>query len=151
MGQSTDGILAYGVLFGDPENEEKLPACLYLAAGVDKESGLDDDELLMAMVGEPPWDLSCEGFDVFKARRKRALDSLGVEIVSHCSGEYPMYILAAQGTYYEAGRGVPEKLTPEDLVVSPEQKQKLIDFCERIGFELAEDNQPAWRLASYWG
>ena len=66
-----------------------------------------------------------------------------VKLVYHCSGEYPMYIIAAKGTLSESWRGSPKKPV---MIVAPESERLLISFLREHDIK---DN-PSWLLASMW-
>jgi hypothetical protein len=70
-----------------------------------------------------------------------------VSVVSHCSGDYPMYFLAIKRTVKFARRGYPEQFKPEMLSVTEKEIQSLKDFCEEQDIEWQE---PGWHLFSNW-
>ena len=77
---------------------------------------------------------------------------LPVELVNYCSGDYPMYILAAKDTCQSASRGNAEEFAPAKLTVTPEQTEQLLDFCRKhIEWEGGNPPEPKWYLSSYWG
>jgi hypothetical protein len=80
---------------------------------------------------------------------EQANPKLPVVLVNYCSGDYPMWILAIPETCNSARRGYPEKFNPSDLIVTDEQKQKLIEFCQKYGVKY--QGNPEWYLSSYWG
>jgi hypothetical protein len=65
---------------------------------------------------------------------------------AHCSGEYPMFFIAAQGSVVTAWRGKPKSI--EALTVDPDWRSNLAAFCEKYGVPWEE---PGWWLVSYWG
>jgi hypothetical protein len=71
------------------------------------------------------------------------------ELITHCSGEYPMYILAISGTREEASRGYPEVITIDCSSVRLDWSAKLREFAEEHGIEVS--GNPSWKLFSYWG
>lgn len=111
MGVSTDAQICFGVALEEgfePPVQPSLP---------------DEDE------DGNYQDLS-EWYDDF--------DGDPIELVLHCSYDYPMYIIAAKGSLSRASRGYPSDLSPEQLdqSVSPEAKQAVVDFCrEELAFE----------------
>lgn len=130
MGVSTDGILVFGIELG-----EELPEFLEDFYDIwwdftDSISGVAEDD-----------PKRCE-------KRRDFRDNFPVELVSHCSYEYPMYILAVKGTKITASRGSPKVIDPTSLVVSPEKIEKLRKFCEEYRIEWEE---PEWYLCSMWG
>lgn len=74
---------------------------------------------------------------------------LPVELDNYCSGDFPMYILSVKGVGTSARRGYPTAFNPSELVVTDEQVNELLGFCQAHGIEL--DGEPAWYLSSYWG
>jgi hypothetical protein len=145
MGQSTNAILAFGINLG-AEEDGTIPEALVTACG--GEDDFDFEELILADAGlkapghhnydAPEW-------DDYWAAKKEAVAAYPVTLEYHCSGEYPMYFLAVNGTVVTARRGYPEVVQP--TTVAPQQVQALRDFCERFGIECGE---PKWHLFSYW-
>jgi len=80
MGQSTDGIIAYGVP---------------LVEGTNVDYSDDEDDTCQNRLAE------C--FENLK-------DEDGASLLHHCSGAYPMHFLAVPGTYQYASRGYPEPI-----------------------------------------
>jgi len=72
---------------------------------------------------------------------------LPIELVTHCSYEYPMYIVALPGTKLRAYRGDPKRV--EMRRVPEEEKRILTDFCDR--HEIEYSGKPCWWLASLFG
>lgn len=72
-----------------------------------------------------------------------------VELVKHCSSNYPMYILAVPGTVKRATRGCPLRIGVNDLSeVKPHDLSSLAKF---IGdYEIKVDDYPGWYMVSYW-
>jgi hypothetical protein len=56
---------------------------------------------------------------------------LPIKLVNYCSGDCPMYMIALEETFKSNSRGYPQEFNPSDLKVTDEQRQKLIDFCEK--------------------
>ena len=67
------------------------------------------------------------------------------EWVTHCSYDYPMYILAVPGTHKHNSRGYPEKIT--SLGVEPDILEAYLEFLKKLGIT----EQPEWWLASVCG
>ena len=137
MSQSTDGILAFGFDLGI-EDEQPLEHLL----GEDFD---DLDDFLASEAGIPPW--NHDSPEDYWNQKNAALAASPVELVSHCSGEYPMYILAVRGTYKNASRGYPEVLTPDYFTVPQEKINAARKWCEDHKVEWQE---PSWILASMW-
>lgn len=87
---------------------------------------------------------------------------LPIELVNYCSAEYPMYMLAVPETCKSNSRGDATVFNPAELVVTEEQKAKLMEFCQKyLGEIIDEFNndeyndqivlEPNWYLTSYWG
>jgi hypothetical protein len=69
-----------------------------------------------------------------------------IELITHCSGEYPMYIVALRGHTTKAWRGSPEVI--ESLNVDERLLSEAKIFCNKYGIPF---DDPKWLLASYWG
>lgn len=161
MGTSTDGILAYGYDLGGSGNE-------WLFAEVDGEYGpptmpwfleateADDPDgerdygglfmdRLLAVHGFTETDWQVDGY---WDRKQAAEEALGVELVFHCSGEYPMVILAAKSV--TARRGSPKTIDPEWLADVHHANDRLAWALTALGVT-PKATGPAWLLASNWG
>lgn len=129
MGQSTDAILCFGVPL---DNEEEPPPFM---------EGYDElDELLMKEGGHPRWGEPGHSFDA----QREWLKGQPVEMVLHCSGDYPMYILAVRGTVTTASRGYPEEVQTTD----PDHT-----LVNRFMSWLSDHNvegEPKWLICSMW-
>ena len=90
--------------------------------------------------------------EYFAARRKFREENppLPIVIVKHCSYEYPMYIIAAKGTYISASRGWPKAIDWAELQ-SHANGCVVTDFCVEHDIELPEDSKPKWWLCSLYG
>lgn len=132
MGTSTDAIIAYGFDIG-----EEKPAFL---------EGVEDSDLgnyLVKKAGLPedtPWQ-----------KRAELEKTCPVEIIEHCSGEYPMYFLALRGSKVKASRGFPvniEELEEKMSGSSSKDKVELAElWCQENGLETKTF---AWHLFSMW-
>ena len=154
MGVSTDAILCFGVSL---EEETELP--------------WDDFDELEEWWVEYVWDFSPpfeiydeDGYfldginkddpiveDYYDRRnefKEKVLPLLPVEVVRHCSCNYPMHIIIPKGVEWRAWRGYPQKIDPTKLTVTEQQIQQLLDFCERYKIEF--EGEPAWWLVSDW-
>jgi hypothetical protein len=118
MGQSTDAILALGIRL------------------VEDDPGFEpfDEDANMPKSG-PSW-MSYMG---------KPED--GVELISHCSSECPMYFVAAEGTETKAWRGLPRKI---DALPEPTETQKaaVMAFVEK--HNLNTEGEFGWHLMSDW-
>lgn len=125
MGQSTDAILAYGFILPDDAKED--------VDWLDEES--------------PDY----VGFEYEVEKRLKAAGITGVHITSHCSVDYPMYLLATSTT--TAWRGGPKVVDPHAMAAHPEAGDwdaKLREGMELLGLT-SEMAAPGWILCSDWG
>ena len=90
----------------------------------------------------PEWRVA---LDKYYEDKKATDETCPVEIVQHCSYEYPMYILAAKGQHWNAWRGHPVEI--ESLNVDEAARVRLKEFCRVYDIEF----EPKWILASMWG
>lgn len=162
MGVSTDAILAYGYDLGsegDGLNLADPPAWL----GYDDDGDREPDEntdlndlivrrLYDALDGVPAANPEYITHDMEQTVTQR----YGVKLVSHCSGDYRMWILAAW--HVEASRGYPQRLDLDELRVMQTRDdfdEKLRKACEVLGFTPTAEGggpvEPGWLLASDWG
>lgn len=163
MGVSTDGQISFGISF--PEE--------YTFPWSDDRWGGDENEWWIVGVRryKPPFQLydeSGEYIDGVKPseekisefyRHKRDFkkeNPMPVEIVRHCSYDYPMYIIAAPGTHIKNSRGYPEIFEPEKMSVTKKQIDDVIEFCEKYcapkdKYDEFPEMKPHWYLTSMWG
>ena len=99
MGQSTDGILCWGIELGI---EDVTPAFL---------------------------------------------EEAGVDLITHCHHEYPMYIVIPRGCYVTAARGFPTEINTRDIIPSQSQKKAFTKWCKEHNIK----GEPKLYLCSYWG
>lgn len=78
---------------------------------------------------------------------RRVRDDCPVELVTHCSYDYPMYILAVKGTEVTASRGYPEEISEDSLIISDDKMDDFREFCETYKIK----GDPRWWLVSMWG
>lgn len=161
MGVSTDGMLFYGVLLPDGYEAPWLP---------DDRREVDWEEWWAKKQG-----LGDIGFDAEKrewspeeealyrkwADQKRELvKTMPIEIHTHCSDGYPMYLIAAKGTYRWNSRGYGTHIP--NLTVPPDGVRSVAEFCrDHLGVEIEvydpdkhkgdHDFKLGWWLVSYWG
>lgn len=150
MGVSTDGLLVYGISL---DEDVVLPW----------EDDIEDWWLREVHGYEPPfqlYDQYGDYIDVEPTKEKvqeyhkhyrefQELHPLPVEVVRHCSYEYPMYIISYPGLTFKARRGYPEEIAPDKLLVE-DVDRKIIDFCQQYDIDIG-DQTPRWWLASMWG
>ncbi len=111
MATSTNGVISFGVEIG----EGSFPFGDY---SIDKEWWYKQNH-------------NGEEADYSTAYDYEKQNPAPVELVNTCSGSYPMYILAVPSTVKTAYRGEPDSFKPEDLKVTDEEKQALIDFIDK--------------------
>jgi hypothetical protein len=70
------------------------------------------------------------------------------EVTRHCSGDYPMYILAVRGTVMTASRGYPRTIYVSDMNAEMYPVDEMLKFLSEHDIEVSD---PKWILASYWG
>lgn len=115
MSMSSDGILAYGYDLGGPEGWEienttdrwghELPVDWYDPDDVETDFAGAAMNHLLAAAGFTETDWRADGY----FERKRAAEAnLEVQVVTHCSIDYPLYVLAAWSI--EAYRGYPKAI-----------------------------------------
>jgi hypothetical protein len=74
----------------------------------------------------------------------------GICVVSHCSGDYPMHIIAIEGTELRAWRGSPKPVAVVQMRADDnEWNKRLLDYCK--AHKLKTAGKPGWWLASMWG
>lgn len=131
MGQSTNGILVFGFEVGD---EEEAPDYMKGFEGF--------EDYLDSLSGLPAYGEPGHSFDdqqVFRAK-------CPADLVTHCSLDYPMYILAVRGTKTSARRGYPAEISPDELNVPIEKINALKAWAAERGIE----GEPKWLLCSLW-
>jgi hypothetical protein len=139
MGISSDGILVYGIDFGEempnPEWEEH-----------DEEFDLDD--LIAEEAGLPVWreNMTNQESTEYWAKKRELVAACPVEMVYYCSYDYSMHILAIRGTRLKASRGYAEEVPTFE--VDAEKKDAFKQWCESHGVEYSE---PKWLLCSMYG
>ena len=144
MGVSTDAILAFGFDLG---LEDEPPAFLQ-QEGEDAPS-LDFEEFIQQEAGiQYPhgFGYGTPEYDAYYQAKKAAIEACPVDLIMHCSHEYPMYFLAVRGTESKAYRGSPTKV--EAAPIEPAQVQAMREWCGAHGIEWQE---PAWHIFSMWG
>jgi hypothetical protein len=153
MGQSTNGMLVYGYNLGDPDGGWEIAEADEDGAWEPDWQGDDSfteaaEARLLASVGltEEPWVA-----DGYGERRRAARTRLGVEFESYCSGEYPMWLLAARTI--TAYRGVCKEIDFADLDRQRAEGGWDNLLAHAIGVLGITPKQatPRWLLVSYWG
>jgi len=92
-----------------------------------------------------------DGREGYFGRESEAEAALGIELESYCSGEYPMYILAAKVlTAHRGDCDVLDLAALSDPATLAAYDQKLNAALAVLGITPVQD-KPAWLLCSYWG
>ena len=155
MGISSDGQICYGISFDedyefpwngewDGEADDIDSWWLFEVCKYKNPFELFDDD------GE--WiggiEATKEQRDAYFAPRRafKKAHPLPVELVWHCSYEYPMYILATPGSVLTASRGYPKAI--ESLEARPSEVAALMAFCKEYNLE---GDGPKWWLSSMCG
>jgi len=152
MGQSTDAILCWGIVLTEDEGSEIPWEDAAELAGYD--DPVDDEYLAFALCGiaKPTSDYG-DNKDEHKeywTKKREALAAYGVEVLTHCSYEYPLYMLIVSASEVRASRGYPKDILKTDLD-APEAnnwQELLNEACEKLGME---PQAGGWRLCSLWG
>lgn len=157
MGQSTDAILAYGYDLGGEEEWKlqeageygELPELPWYSEDDEDFQGDAEAHLLKVIAGfTETWSRENEGY---RERERAAKERLGVQIDTHCSGNYPMYLLAAK--IITASRGDAKDIDLASLTsqpVSEDWDEKLRAALQALGITPNQD-KAKWLLCSYWG
>lgn len=147
MGVSTDAILAFGFDLGDSED---MPIAERFGAVAEDGESFDFEEWLAVKAGAVyplgHSGIDSEAYKTYSARRDAAISACPVDLVMHCSYDYPMYFLALRGSKTKAWRGYPQVVaTPRPM---PEQIEAMKSFCADHRIEWQEPN---WHIFSMWG
>ena len=159
MGISSDAMICYGVMLMEDEqfpwDDKKWEGELeewwaYEVCGYKNPFELYDEngEYLTA---EAPSESKIDEYYLSKFNFMKQNKS-PVVLVTHCSYDYPMYILAMPGTVSTAIRGYPVELDPLKLFESDDEaEKKLVDFYEKYCKGQMESEEPSWLLFSLMG
>jgi len=163
MGVSTDGQLSFGIAFEEeycfPWDEEKWEGDIgdWWVCGIcgykppfelyNSDGGYVNGE-------RPPEEKLSEYYD--HRSKFEANNPMPVNPVMHCSYDYPMYIIAVNGTESSNSRGYPTEVNPDSMVVTDEQIRVLVDFCTKYcqpqdEYTERPNMEPKWYLTSLWG
>lgn len=146
MGVSTNAIMAFGFDLGEELPESFQPYIEALDEEEGSEGELEIDDLLACAYGvELPEFGSDEDYGVYEMKRLAALAHCHVDIITHCSGEYPMYFLALRGTNFTAYRGTPALVVQRDILQTDIDAMRA--FCEKHAIAWQE---PGWHIFSMW-
>jgi len=138
MGQSTNAIMAFGIDLG-----EELPDSFH--AHDDEDDGFESEHFLACdfCIEIPEW--TPETNTEYWKAKWTAIAAIPIELIEHCSSEYPMYFLAVRGTKQTALRG--HTVDADQRDIEPSEIDALRAFCERHGVEWKE---PKWQIFSMW-
>ncbi len=149
MGVSTDAIPAFGFDLGDEEDSSLASRFGEPEKGDDEES-FDFDEWIARKAGAiypvGHSGIKSPKYEEYWAKRNAAIAACPVEVITHCSYDYPMYFLAIRGSESRARRGYPQRVADSDP--SPEMIIAMRSFCDVHGIAWQE---PAWHIFSMWG
>jgi hypothetical protein len=161
MGQSTNGMLVYGYNLGGGDGPWEVEGVdeygewspSWLNPDPDNEDGGGDviedaKKVLLASVGFTETDWRADGyFD----RQRDAEARLGVEFDSYCSGDYPMWLLAAHViTVYRGDVQEVNFAALEQARTEGDWDTKLAHAIQALGVTPKQE-RPKWLLVSYWG
>lgn len=131
MGTSTDAIVAFGFNLG-----EEWPESLR----VEDEDSPDFEDWIADQLGLGEWQE-----DGYWERKREAVAAFPVDIITHCSCDYPEYFIAVRGTEQRAHRGYPVRLEIPEIDTA--KIAALRQFCQQHGIEWEE---PVWHAFSMW-
>ncbi len=137
MSTSTDAYLFYGVMLDEDTDF------------LNEENDWDWERLYMIKLGikEPDYTNDNKNYVIWRDKKNKIIKELGIDVVSHCSGDYPMYAVIIKETYKTAWRGSPVQI--HSLDYSVHWAKKINKFCEFMGIEI--NSKIGWWLCSYWG
>lgn len=144
VGQSTDGILFYGIDFG----EDGLDLDEYF----DKQNEDHDFEEHYARkvagihLPDEPWSAESPAWEKDRKARQKAETACPCKVASYCSGDYPIYFASVKDGFYRVNRGDAIEI-PDGLTARPEWKDQLRTYCEQMALPYSE---PKWWLVSNW-
>ena len=154
MGISSDGILVFGYNLGGDESGWEIEQAgedgEWEPEWVDEDGDVIDgaEKRLLTAAGFTETDWQADGYH---ERRREAQARVGVELESYCSGDYPMYLLAAHRiTVYRGDVKTIDFAALEAQRVSEDWAGKLRRAVEALGIT-PKQAEPAWLLASYMG
>lgn len=149
VGVSTNAILAFGFDLG-VEGAEELAELFMPGVDTEEDESFEFDEWIATQAGvvypEEHSGIDSPEFEDYSTKREAAIAACPVEVITHCSYDYPMYFLALRGTKISASRGYPVAITTP--TPTAEQIAAMRAFCEQHGIEWQE---PSWHIFSLWG
>jgi hypothetical protein len=153
MGVSSDGILVFGYNLGGDEGgwqiEEADEYGEFELEWVDEDGDFSEgaEAKLLAVAGFTETDWKVPGyFD----RKREAQARVAVALESYCSGDYPMWLLAAHKVVARGDVKVVDFAALEALRAGQDWEGKLRAALAVLGITPKQDS-PKWLLASYMG
>ena len=137
MGTSTNAILVYGVALHDFDEEQ-----FHALPFSDGDEDDDFDSFIARRAGIPT--RGEEGYDYKNIMA--ATEAYPLSLVSHCSLEYPCWVLGVKATEKTAHRGHPVLLGGSLPKIPNDGVRELKAVCEEFGIEFVPD----WVLCSNW-
>ncbi len=154
MGQSTNGIIAYGSIFEEgfefPWDDDKYDFDI----GEWWECVMNYEPIYQPWTESggyaPGWVREDPRFTEYFQHKRDWLkeNPLPVAVENYCHGDYPMYALVIPTTVITALRGDPESFDPRGLCFSATELHDFKKFMDL--FEISYE-EPQWLLMSYWG
>lgn len=135
MGQSTNGILVFGIDYSDDE------------------SGFFDlfelDEFLMSEnnINQPEnSNYDSDEWKIYFKTKHQIEKNFPIDVIWHCHIDCPMHLVVIKRLSFKACRGDTLEI---DMTLRPtdEEIQALKKFCAKAGLTY---HQPKWMLASQW-
>jgi len=151
MGSSPRSILAYGYNLGNRDskwNFKYKPASKLRHILEDRHQTVDDIEnlLLAEIVGFTERWVDPEVSVGYWARRREAMQKIGVTIETYCSYDYPGLILSART--YEANDWGAELISPPIIL---HQANQLLDKAIKALAIIPDRDDPSWILGAFYG
>ena len=136
MGQSTDASICYGIPF---DEGTEFPW--------DDYDGFDSWWAEQNGLKEPTveYDTNKELYSKYWEDKRELEKKCPIEVITHCSGDYPMYIIGLRGTEQTANRGDTEEV--KSLIAH--NPTIITDFLKK--YNIGYTQEPKWLLYSYWG
>ena len=161
MGQSTNAMLVYGYHLGSDDNGwllegvgeyGELPTLDWYDPDDEDGDGFQETaekRLLAEIAGfTERWAKGSEGY---WDREREAKARVGVQFETHCSGDYPMYLLVAKGiTAYRGDVKEIDFPTLQAEMQAADADTKLRAALDALGLRPKQE-RAQWLLCSYWG
>lgn len=140
MGQSTDGILFYGVELGEPYEVNTVSDEEWIYNHWNWSNRYAERKGMVRKEGESR--------EAFYDRKTKTIKASGCTVDTHCHSDYPkLYVFVKKFTAY---RGSVIDLSAEAFVPPPDAEEKLRAFFEVMGL-VFDPTHVGWHLVSYWG